>query len=164
MISSDIDWKVLRKDIINILNMYYRITICFFIAIAFIKLFSLFAEPPNYTDIINYGERGTILIATLAILTFTYAVALDSPEKEAVREIGKKFLNSFLYFVIGLIFSIGLRDAVTNPSGFSIFPAILVILSMVIMIILFFTGLAMLIISAVYLGTGIYELTKSLSK
>ncbi|MDO8726698.1 MAG: hypothetical protein Q7J35_11580 [Candidatus Methanoperedens sp.] len=155
----------MRKDIINILNMYYRITICFFIAIAFIKLFSLFAEPPNYTDIINYGERGTILIATLAILTFTYALTIDSQkEKEAVREIGKKFLNSFLYFVIGLIFSIGLRDAVTNPSSFSIFPAILVILSMVIMFILFFTGLVMLIISAVYLGTGIYELTKSLSK
>ena len=88
--------------------------ICFLIALAFMKLFLLFKEP-NYNDIINYGERGTILIATLAILTFTYAVTFESPEKEAVREIGKNFFKSVLNFVVGLIFLIGFREPLFNP-------------------------------------------------
>ena len=137
--------------------------ICFLIALAFMKLFLLFKEP-NYNDIINYGERGTILIGALAGLTFSYAGACEYMERKAIRKIGERFLKSFLYFVIGLIFLIGFREPLFNPSRLSIFPEFLDILSLIIIFILFFTGFGMLIMSAYYLGVGIYELTKSLSK
>lgn len=84
----------MRKEIINTLIKYSRITICFLIAIAFIRLFSLFREP-NYNDIIDYGQKVTILIGALAGLTFSYASTFEYPEKIAVREIGKNFLKSF---------------------------------------------------------------------
>lgn len=152
-----------RKDTINILKMYYRFIICFFIAIAFIRLFLLLQEY-NYDKIIAYGEKVTILIGALAALTFSYANTFENPEKKDVREIGERFLISFLYFVIGLIFSIGFREGLRNPSGLSIFPDILAFLSYIIMFILFLTGFVMLLISAVYLGIGIDDLTKWLLK
>ncbi|MCZ7400912.1 MAG: hypothetical protein O8C61_01670 [Candidatus Methanoperedens sp.] len=158
--------KDFKEYTINILKKYYRFIICFFITIAFIKLFLLLQEY-NYSEIIAYGEKVTILIGALAGLTFAYAATFEdteSTERKAVREIGERFLKSFLYFIIGLVFSIGFRDATSKPSGLSIFPDILVLLSLIVMIILFFIGFALLIVSAVYLGIGIDDLTKRLSK
>ncbi len=158
-----------KNRIKNGLNMYYFITICFFIFFAFMRLFLLFQEP-DYKAIIDYGERGTILIATLAILTFAYAVALELPEREKITKIGKYFLKSVLNFVIGLIFLLGFSESWKKPPDlsvfpgilFSLFPSILVILSLIVMLIFLFAGLGMLILSAFYLGRGLYGLTKSL--
>ena len=149
----------------NRLKAFSLFMICFFIALAFIRLFLLLKEN-NYSEIITYGEKVTVLIGALAGLTFAYAATFEKPDTEriAVRKIGESFLKSFLYFVIGLMFSIGFRDAMSKPSGLSIFPDILASLSLILMFILFFSGFGMLIISAYYLGDGIYDLTKSLSK
>ncbi len=161
----------MKEDIKKRLKWSSRFMICLFIALAFIRLFSLLNEP-DYKDIIDYGEKVTALIGALAVITFTYAGTFGYPERKDVREIGERFLNSFLYFVIGLIFSIGFKETLSKPPDLSVFPGILlrlfpgflVYLSLIIMFILFLAGLVMLIISAVYLGNGIYYLTKSLSK
>ncbi|VVB85943.1 Uncharacterised protein [uncultured archaeon] len=155
--------KSIKAALIDTSKKYYRFIICFFIAIAFIRLFLLLQEY-NYEKIIDYGQKVTVLIIALAALTFSYTNTFEPSERKAVREIGERLLKSFLYFVVGLIFSIGFRDATSKPPDFSIFPAILVLFSLIIMYILFFTGLVMLIISAVHLGIGIDELTKQLSK
>lgn len=157
----------MREDIINILKKFYLCMIILFIAIAFIRLFLLLIEY-NYLEIIAYGEQVTALIGALAGLTFTYAVTFDNPEKKAVREIGKHFLDSFLFFVIGLILTIGLREALSKPPTLSFFPGIfgsflefLFISSFIIMFILFWIGFGMLMISAAYLGIGIYKLKEN---
>lgn len=156
----------LKKDISDSLDRYYFIMIGFFIAIAFLKLFLLLApnKEPDYESIISFGERGTILIATLALLTFTYASVLDYPEKEAVRKSGEYFLNSVLNFVIGLMFSIAFRDALTKPPSntFGLPDFVIVLPFIIAMFAFFFIGLAMLILSAFYLAKGIADLIKSL--
>lgn len=153
----------LKTEIIEILYRYYFILIGLFIAIAFLKLFLLLKEP-DYEYILYFGERGTILIATLALLTFAYASVLDYPEKEAVRKSGKYFLKSVLNFVIGLIFSIGFRDVLTRPPSntFDLPDFVIVFPFYIAVFVLLFSGLAMLILSAFYLTKGITGLTKSL--
>ncbi len=137
--------------------------ICFFIIMAFIRIF-LFLKEYNYSEIVDYGQKVTVLIGALAALTFSYTNTFEQLERESVREIGERFLKSFLYFVIGLILTIGFRDAISKPPSISIFPDILNIISLIIMFILFWLGFAMLIVSAIHLGFGIVELTEQLSK
>lgn len=164
-------WKAFTEVFNNLmvhikfrLKEFFLFTICFLIAIAFIKLFLLLNEH-NYSEIISYGGQVTALIGALAALTFTYAATFEYPEKKAIREIGEHFLKSFLYFVIGLILSTGLYETVSKPN-LSFFQSILphsfqiiyFILSVIIMFILFWIGFVMLIVSAVYLGIGIYYL------
>ncbi len=153
----------LKDEISFQLYKYYFIIIYFVIVIAFIKLFTLLVpKEQNLEPIISYGEKITILIATLALLTFTYASVLEHPEKKAVRKSGEYFLKSVLTFVSGMIFLLGLRDALFNPSnGFGL-PGILFIISLIITFILFFSGFAMLILSAYFLAKGITDLIKSL--
>ena len=152
-----------KKEIIYILYRYYFILIYFFITIAFLKLFILLKEP-DYESVIYFGERGTILIATFALLTFAYASVLDYPEKEAVRKSGEYFLKSVLNFVIGLIFLIGFRDVLTRPPSntFDLPDFVIVLPFYIAMFVLLFSGLAMLILSASYLTKGIIGLTKTL--
>jgi hypothetical protein len=156
-------FNVFRKELIDISKWQYSYWIYILIVMAFIRLFVLLKEY-NYSEMIDYGQKVTVLIGALAALTFSYTNTFEPSEREPVRKIGERFLKSLLYFVVGLIFSIGFRDALSKPYVHSIFPDIIVILSFIIMIILFLVGFAMLIASAVYLGFGINELTKQLSK
>ncbi len=154
----------IRIGTINGLKEFYRLfmpyMICLFIGIAFIRLFLLLKQN-NYSDIIAYGEKIIALIGSLAVLTFTYADTFEPSEKKDVRKIGEYFLKSFLYFVIGLIFTIGLYEALIKPTFPSGLPSILLLfflLAQIIMFILFWIGFVMLIISAFHLGIGIYKL------
>jgi|GEM_PF-2142364 len=158
-----------QENIKKILKVFSGFIICFFIVIAFMRLFLLLKEY-NYSEIIAYGEKVTILIGALAGLTFAYAAtfeARESTERKAVRKIGRRFLNSFLYFVIGLILSIGFREVLSKPPDLSVFPGFLLRLfpeslvysSIIATFILFLIGFVMLMVSAVYLGIGIYDLT-----
>lgn len=154
-----------RENIKIRLKAFFLFMICFFIAFAFIRLFLLLNEN-NYSEIIAYGEKVTVLIGALAGLTFAYAATFESPEKKDVREIGERFLKSFLYFVIGLILTIGLYGNLIKPIYLSVFPGslLLFLLAQIIIFIFFWTGFVMLIISAVYLGIGIYKLNDYGSK
>jgi hypothetical protein len=158
----------LKRGISDSLYRTYFLLILLFIATAFMKLFLLLApnKEPDYESIISFGERGTILIATVAVLTFTYALTFDNntEKKEAVRKSGEYFLNSVLNFVIGLIFSIAYRDSLYKPPSITFGLPVFVIAFLYIigMLVLFFGGLAMLILSAIYLTKGLIGLIKSL--
>ena len=50
-----------------------------------LKIFILINQAePDYDMLISIGERGTLIIATIAILTFTYALTLDYPDKKDI--------------------------------------------------------------------------------
>lgn len=101
-----------------VFNMYFFIILYLFIAIAMADIFLLIISPnPDFNSIVSTGERGTILIATVAVLTLTYAAASEFPEKNGILKSGKYFFKSVLTFVIGMIFSIGFRKALINPSN-----------------------------------------------
>lgn len=125
-------------------------------------------KEPNYSEIIFYGEKVATLIGALAVLTFTYAATFEDKgiERKGVREIGESFLKSFLYFVSGLILTIGLYGNLINPTYISVFPSILLLflLAQIVILILFLAGFVMLIISAYHLGIGIYKLNDYVSK
>lgn len=80
--------------------------------------FSLLApNNPNFNYFFPIGEKVIILIATISILTFTYALTLEYPKKEVVANSGKYFFKSVLYFIIGMILLIGLRNNLNNPTN-----------------------------------------------
>ncbi len=100
------------------INTYYFVLIGTLIVVAYLKLFSLIvSKETDYNSIFPYGEKGIILIATLAILTFTYALVLDNSKKDIVINSGKYFLKSVINFAVGMIFLTGLRDNILNPKN-----------------------------------------------
>ena len=97
-----------------------------------LKIFILINQAePDYDMLISIGERGTLIIATIAILTFTYALTLDYPDKKDIQKSGKYFFKSALDFIIGMVFIIGFRDTAASPSnlipdiGYSFLPVLL---------------------------------------
>ena len=134
-----------------------------FIGLAMLHLFSLIASnDPNYDDIIEFGEKGIILIATISILTFTYALTLEHPNKNVVVNSGKHFFKSVLYFIIGMILLIGLRNNLDNPTNNFGLPEFVFDISIVFTLILFLSGFVLLLISAYSFAKGITDLLKSL--
>ena len=154
----------LIDDVNKILELWVFTIIYFFIATAFSKLFiMMLSEDPDFQSIILYGERIAILIATMAVLTFTYAVALEQ-EKSIIIKSGKYFLKSFLNFIIGMIFLIGFRDVLINPSNVLHVPDFVFDLSIILTFIFMLSGFVMHILSAFFLASGITGLLKSLQK
>lgn len=153
----------LVKNLKDWLDKYHFIIIYIIILISFMKLFLLiFSKEPDFQSIVSYGERGTILISTLAILTFTYALCLEYAERYSVIKSGKYFLKSVLNFALGIIFSIGFRDSVINPTNIFGLPTIIFVFTIIIIYIFFFSGLSMLLLSAYFLVIGLRDLSKSL--
>jgi hypothetical protein len=148
----------IEKLINNPLNFLYYSLIYFYIMVAFTKLLlPIVAKEPDFNSIMNYAERGIILITTLAALTFTYATAaLESSEKTTAISSGKYFLKSLLNFVGGIIFLIACGDVRNNPSN--------LLLSAIAALITLYGGLVMLLLSAYFLVLGVNDLSKSLEK
>ncbi len=134
-----------------------------FIGLAMLHFFSLMASNnPNYDNIIEFGEKGIILMATISILTFTYAMTLEYPKKKVVANSGKYFFKSVLYFIIGMILLIGLRNNLDNPTNNFGLPEFVFDISIVFTLILFLSGFVLLLISAHSFAKGITDLLKSL--
>ena len=128
-----------------------------------LHLFSLVASNnPDFNNIIKFGEKGIILMATISILTFTYAMTLEYPKKEVVANSGKYFFKSVLYFIIGMILLIGLRNNLDNPTNNFGLPEFVFDISIVFTLILFLSGFVLLLISAYSFAKGITDLLKSL--
>ncbi len=146
-----------------------RLRKCYFIIIymlicsAMLYLFSLMASNnPDFDNIIKFGEKGIILIATISILTFTYAMTLEYPKKKVVVNSGRHFLKSVLYFIIGMILLIGFRKKLDNPSNKLGLPEFVIDFGIICDFILFFIGFIILLISAYSFAKGITDLLKSL--
>ena len=135
-----------------------------FIGLAMLYFFSLIVSnnPDDFDNIIEFGEKGIILIATISILTFTYAMTLEHPEKRVVVNSGKHFFKSVLYFIIGMILLIGLRNNLDNPTNNFGLPEFVFDISIVFTLILFLSGFVLLLISAYSFAKGITDLLKSL--
>ena len=117
---------------------------------------------PEFDNFIPIGEKVIILIATISILTFTYALTLEYPKKEVVANIGKYFFKSVLHFIIGMILLIGLRNNLDNPSNKLGLPEFVIDFGIICDYILFFIGFVILLISAYSFAKGITDLLKSL--
>lgn len=153
----------LVKNLKDWLDRYNLIIIYIIILFSFMRLFLLiFSKEPDFQSIVSYGEKGIILISTLAILTFTYALCLEYPKKYLVIKSGKYFLKSVLNFALGIIVSIGLKDSIINPTNFFGLPTIIFLFTIIILYIFFLSGLSMLLVSAYFLVIGLRDLSKSL--
>ena len=123
----------------------------------------LASNNPDFNNIIKFGEKGIILMATISILTFTYAMTLEYPKKNVVVNSGKCFLKSVLYFIIGMILLIGFRKKLDNPSTNKLgLPEFVFDIEIISMLILFFIGFVILLISAYSFAKGITDLLNSL--
>ncbi len=142
----------------------FFVLIYLFICLAMLHIFSLIVSnnPDDFDNIIEFGEKGIILIATISILTFTYAMTLEHPEKRIVVNSGKHFFKSVLYFIIGIILLIGLRNNLDNPTNNFGLPEFVFDISTIFTLILFLSGFVLLLISAYSFAKGITDLLKSL--
>jgi uncharacterized protein YacL len=151
------------KKLKSHLRKCYFIIIYFLIGFAMLYFFSLLGpNNPEFNNFIPIGEKVIILIATISILTFTYALTLEYPKKEVVANSGKYFFKSVLYFIIGMILLIGLRNNLDNPTNNFGLPEFVFNISTVFTLILFLSGFVLLLISAYSFAKGITDLLKSL--
>ncbi len=151
--------KKLNSD----LRKSYFIVIYLFIGLAMLYLSSLIVtHNPDFDYVIEIGEKVIILIATISILTFTYALTLEYPKKEVVLNSGKYFFKSVLDFIMGMILLIGFRKYLDNPSNKLGLPEFVFDIVINSGIIFLFIGFIILLISAYYFAKGIRDLSKSL--
>ena len=147
----------------SLLRTCYFIIIYLFIGSAVLYIFSLIAtHNPNFKNIIETGERVSILIATISILTFTYALTLEYPKKKVVVNSGKHFFKSVLNFIMSMILLIGIRKNLDNPPNTFGLPEFVIDMEIISTLILFFVGFVILLISAYFFAKGIRDLSKSL--
>lgn len=104
--------KNLNKIIGFFKGVYYptiSFVIYIFLAFGFLILIIKTAFSENFEVLIEIAQMGAIITATLAVLTFTYALTFDnytlhSHIKKDVINTGKYFYLSCLNFIIGIIF------------------------------------------------------------
>jgi hypothetical protein len=121
-----------------------------FLAVANIIIL-IYSPTSNFHDIIDIGEKAALFIVAVTGLAFTYGGAvLDNPKKARIIESGEYFLRSFLTFVIGMVFSIGIKQTLMNPSKAFFFPWPLNYLEIIGWILFYVISLALLIISGVF--------------
>ncbi|MCD4669557.1 MAG: hypothetical protein K8S14_03845 [Actinomycetia bacterium] len=147
----------------SLLRTCYFIIIYLFIGSAVLYIFSLIAtHNPNFKNIIETGERVSILIATISILTFTYALTLEYPKKKVVVNSGKHFFKSVLNFIMSMILLIGIRKNLDNPPNTFGLPEFIIDMEIISMLISLIIGLFILLVSAYFFAKGIRDLSKSL--
>lgn len=111
-------FEKIKNLIFNIFYVIINLTIYFALSVAIVSLFIEIVSPTrDVKTIISIAEEGTIITATLALLTFTYALAIESKEsKDDIIKIGKYFLRSTLYFIVGIIFLTWFGEIITKTS------------------------------------------------
>lgn len=153
--------KKLMKIIEFFENVYYTsipIVIYLFLIAGFLILLLKTISTGNFKDLIEIAQIGIILTATLAILTFTYALTFDDYKKKPVIYAGKYFFLSCLNFMIGIILLTGFGEAFKHATEYndvlrSVINGIFLIISFII-----------LVLSAAYFASGIKDLLKILTK
>ncbi len=153
----------LKDNIDKIFRISFFIMTFIFVLVAIVNIFLLFKEP-NYDDIIKIGERGAVFLIAMTGLVFTYAGAVPeiSGKRDNIVKSGENFFNSTLNFIIGMIFLIGFRKALTNPVNTVGLPEILFALGNLVMFFFFLMGFVWVIVSGYYFVVGIMHLSKPL--
>ena len=155
------------KEIANKISISYftiiYIIVLFFLIFAFAYLaIMLISSDKNVDQVISIGKEGILLIATISVLTFTYALASEYPERRNIVVAGKLFFKSVLNFTIGLIFLTGFSQILNNPVNRFNFPDSIFNFVISINIILFLLGYVVFLMSVIYFARGIDILLKSL--
>ena len=158
--------KIFKKTTDKISIIYFIIIytiILFFLvfAVAYLAI-RLISLDENVAQVISIGKEGILLIATISVLTFTYALASEYPERRNIIVAGKLFFKSILNFTIGLIFLTGFSQILNNPVNRFNLPESIFNFVVSINIILFLLGYVVLLISVIYFARGIDILLKSL--
>lgn len=134
-----------------------------FAVVAILQIFLLILpSTPNFNELINIGERGALFLAVITGLVFTYADALDSSKKNDIIKSGESLFKSFLIFVIGMIFSIGLRKSLMNPTNALGLPELVLYFADIAMLLLFIISLLTIIVSGYFFAIGMTGLLASL--
>ena len=158
--------KIFKKTTDKISIIYFIIIytiILFFLvfAVAYLAI-RLISLDENVAQVISIGKEGILLIATISVLTFTYALASEYPERRNIIVAGKLFFKSILNFTIGLIFLTGFSQILNNPVNRFNLPESIFNFVVSINIILFLLGYVVLLISVIYFARGIDILLESL--
>ena len=158
--------KIKKSHILNsiIESLYHAqlITIYLLVAFANIMLLTKILSPnESFDSVIPYVEKIAIIIATIAILTFTYSMTLEYPKKKQVIKSGEYFLKSFLNYAIGIIFVIGLNNGLTNPLNYFDLPDQVFYFHLIVLFMFYCSGIAMLIFSSYFFAVGINDLLKA---
>ena len=158
--------KIKKSHIVDdiIESLYHAQLIVIYILVAFANvmlLIKILSPDESFDSVIPYVEKTAILIATIAILTFTYSMTLEYPKKKQVVKSGEYFLKSFLNYTIGAIFIIGLNGGLVNPSNYFDLPDQVFNFHLVALSIFYICGVAMLISSAYFFAVGINDLLKA---
>lgn len=153
-----------KANIISILYfaIIYIIILIFLIVVVTYLVIMLMSPDKNVDQVISIGKEGIILIATISVLTFTYALASEYRERRNIIVAGKLFFKSVLNFTIGLIFLTGFSRILNNPVNMFNLPESIFNFVISIYIILFLLGEVILFISVIYFAIGIDILLKSL--
>lgn len=138
----------------SLITLSYTLIFVFLITLLSNIINEIFLPNPNYQYIISFGINGTIVSATLALLTFTYALVLDYPIRRDIISIGKIFLRSTLFFIIGIISLNVVKEMMDNSEKFAS-PDLMAEFTV---IFLFFGGFLLLILSASLFAVGISKL------
>lgn len=136
-----------------------------FLVVAIINLFRFIIPASRDVDkLISIAEGGIIIAATLTVLTFTYALTIESPKKEPIIKIGEYLFKATINFIIGIILLVGLSDALINPSNFFGLPDIVFDITIYINFLFLISGFAILIVSMIFFAKGITGLLESLKE
>jgi hypothetical protein len=132
-----------KANIISILYfaIIYIIILIFLIVAVTYLVIMLMSPDKNVDQVISIGKEGIILIATISVLTFTYALASEYRERRNIIVAGKLFFKSVLNFTIGLIFLTGFSRILNNPVNMFNLPESIFNFVISIYIILFLLGL-----------------------
>ena len=151
-----------NKISISYFTIIYTIILIFLIVAVTYLVIMLINPDKNVDQVISIGKEGILLIATISVLTFTYALASEYPERRNIIVAGKLFFKSVLNFTIGLIFLTGFSQILNNPVNTFNLPESIFNFVISINIILFLLGEVILLISVVYFAIGIDILLRSL--
>jgi hypothetical protein len=158
----------LKKLVEKIRSFVYSIISEILFIILFI--FAIYLIPPllnrEYEFVLRVAEFAIIGSGTLAILTFTYAAAIehgnDKEKHDAVILSGEDLLKSTLTFIIGIGFLPTVGLLFKNPSQlskyFGMFSASYDALGIIVAIIILVIGESSLLVSAYFLSKGIVKL------
>lgn len=155
------------KPIIALYTVYLRIILIIlyvFIAIFVSSLFQIIGSyKENLELILTIAEFATIGSGTLAILTFTFALAKYKTEVHSkIVKSGEYLFQSTLIFIIGIVLLIGVRLMLENPDTISrylsVFSGAYTILLVMTEWFLLLIAVISLVISPFFFVKGIEEL------
>lgn len=145
------------------INLSYSMSYLFLFVIIISYITGIFSPIRDYNFLISGAINGIILSATLALLTFTYALVLNYPKRAYFINVGESFLKATLNFILGIIF-IGLFALMLNRTDNILhLPEFInnFILASTLLIV-FFIGLGALVMSVSFFSIGIGNLLKKI--